>query len=68
MTLRHSLFFGYLAVCALALTWPGYSVFGMGGPILGVPRPFAYNVGWVVLTFVVLLSFHLTGPRLREEP
>lgn len=66
MTLRRALFFGYLCVCALALTG-GYALFGVGAPVLGLPRPFAYNIGWVALTFLVLLAFHLTEPKSEDE-
>jgi len=66
VTLRRALFFGYVIVCALALTG-GYAVFGTGAPVLGLPRPFAYNIGWVALTFLVLLAFHLTGPDPEDE-
>lgn len=65
MTLRHALLFAYVLVCALALT-AGYAVFGVGAPVLGLPRPFAYNIGWVLLTFCVLLVFHLTEPKPED--
>lgn len=55
----------YFAVCAAALIYPGYD--WLGGRIepfvLGLPFAFAYAVGWVVLTFFVLLAFHLAEER-----
>ena len=66
MSLRHWALGGYALVCALALTWPGYHLVGrrLTPYVLGLPLPFAWNVGWVALTFLVLVVFHLSG---REE-
>ncbi|MEM1031131.1 MAG: hypothetical protein AAGN82_12335 [Myxococcota bacterium] len=61
MTRREAGFRGYLAVAAFGLTG-GYVGVGAGEPIFGWPRPLAYHVGWVVLTFAVLVWFHLTEP------
>jgi TRAP-type C4-dicarboxylate transport system permease small subunit len=60
--LRAVLFAIYVVVCLLALTWPGYSRFGnsMEPWVLGLPFSLAWVVGWVVLTFVALIVFHLT--------
>lgn len=66
MTPRHALLLVYVVVCALALT-AGYAVFGVGAPVFGLPRPFAYNIGWVLLTFCVLLAFRLTEPKRKDE-
>ena len=61
MKLRHVLLAGYFAVCAAALVWPVYSWLGnaIEPRVLGVPLSFAWNIGWVVLTFLVLLGYHL---------
>ena len=57
---------GYFLLCAVALVWPGYQLLGnrVEPYVLGLPMSFAYNLGWVVLTFVVLASYHFSG---REE-
>ena len=63
MRLRHGLLVAFYAVCALALTWPGYHVVNAIEPyVLSLPTSFAWNVGWVGLAFVALLTFHLTEP------
>ncbi len=52
----------YAILCALALTWPGLSLLGAGRAepyVLGLPFCFAWNVGWVICTFLVLVSYHL---------
>jgi hypothetical protein len=55
----------YFAVCAAALVYPGYA--WLGGRVepylLGLPFSFAYSIGWVVLSFLVLLAFHLAEER-----
>lgn len=55
----------YFAICAAALIYPGHAWFGaqIEPYVLGLPFSFAYNIGWVVLTFVVLLAFHLAEER-----
>jgi len=66
MALRHWLLAAYMAVCCLALVWPAYDLLGnrVEPYVLGLPLSFAWNVGWVVLTFLVLVGYHLSG---REE-
>lgn len=53
----------YAVLCALAVTWPGYA--WISGQVvdrpLGLPFPLLWHAGWVVLTFVALVVFHLTG-------
>lgn len=66
MKLRHALLASYFALCAAALVWPGYQLFGnsIEPYVLGLPLSFAWNVGWVLLTFFVLLGYHLgTGEK-----
>ncbi len=59
---------GYAATCAAALVWPGYDVLGnrVAPYVLGLPLSFAWNVGWVVLTFLVLVAYHFASGG--EEP
>jgi hypothetical protein len=66
MDVRRGLLAVYALVCLLALIWPGYAILGNHEQpyVLGLPPSFAWNVGWVSLTFVVLVTYHLTG---REE-
>ena len=68
MTLRHALLALYAATCLLALTWPGYAWFGarIRPWVLGLPFSLAWVVGWVLLTFLVLVTFHATGPSEEE--
>lgn len=55
----------YFVVCAAALTWPVYGWLGntITPRVLGLPFSFAWNIGWVVMTFVVLGLFHLHTSR-----
>ncbi len=63
VTLRHLLFAIYAVVCLAAMTWPGYAIFGnsIEPYVLGLPFSLAWVVGWVILTFLVLLTFYATG-------
>jgi hypothetical protein len=63
MRLREALLIGYFVVCAAMLVWPGYAMLGnhLRPALLGLPLSFAWNVGWVVLTFVALVAYYLTG-------
>ncbi len=65
LKLRHGLFAVYLITCAGALTWPGYAWLGnrIEPFVLGLPFAFAWNIGWVLLTFLVLLAYHLVRGR-----
>ncbi len=65
--MRHALFGVYAALCLLAITWPGYALFDVGSRefVLGVPFVFAWNVGWVLASFVVLVVYHRTGRASR---
>jgi len=54
----------YLAVCLAALIWPVHALLGarIEPFVLGLPFSLAWNAGWVVLTFLVLLVYdRLTG-------
>lgn len=66
MDRRRWLLAGYALVCLLALVWPGYALVGNRQTpyVLGLPLSFAWNVGWVSVTFVVLVAYHLSG---KEE-
>jgi hypothetical protein len=61
--LRHLLLALYALVCMAALVWPGYAWLGnrIEPVVLGLPLSFAWNVGWVVLTFAVVGVYHLTS-------
>lgn len=51
-----------MVLCAAAVTWPGLGLLGAGAAtpfVLGLPFCLAWNVGWVLLTFFVLLGYHL---------
>jgi hypothetical protein len=63
MDLRRGLLGSYMVVCAFALVWPGYAWFGNGVTpyVLGLPWSFAWNVGWVLATFGVLVGYHFSG-------
>ena len=63
--MRNLLFGLYVTLCAAALTWPGYAWFGnrIEPFVLGVPFSFAWVIGWVLLTFVVLILFYRTVSR-----
>ena len=62
---RNLLFGGYVVVCLLAVTWPGYAWLGNSVEpyVLGLPFSLAWIVGWVLLTFFVLLAYHVTNPH-----
>lgn len=63
MKRRDGLLAAYFVVCAAALVWPGYEAFGnsITPYVLGLPFSFAWNIGWILLTFGVLVSYHLTS-------
>ena len=49
----------YALVCLGAVSWPGATWLDRAEPfVLGLPRAFAWNIGWVALTFVVLVGYH----------
>ena len=60
MQKRHAALATYFVICAAALIYPGYALLGnrLEPSILGLPLSFAYNIGWVVVTFIVLASYH----------
>jgi len=59
------LFGVYVVLCVVALTWPAYDALGnrIEPFVLGVPFVFAWNVVWVLLTFVALFLYDLTRGR-----
>lgn len=63
--MRHWLFAAYCLVCLASLTWPVYAE--VGGHIepfvLGLPPAFAWVIGWLLLTFLVLLGYHVSCER-----
>jgi hypothetical protein len=62
---RNLLFATYVVSCLLALTWPGYGLFGnrIEPYVLGIPFSLAWVLCWVGLTFAVLVLYHTTRPR-----
>ncbi len=55
----HILYAVYVIACLVALVWPIYAWAGarIEPRILGVPFAFAWNVFWVVASFVALLAY-----------
>lgn len=51
----------YCVLCAGAVAWPLYPLLAdrIRPFVFGLPFGFAWNVGWVVLTFLVVALFHL---------
>lgn len=66
---RHLLLGVYALLCLASQTWPGYAWLGarIEPRVLGVPFSLAWVVGWVMLTFVVLLAYDATRPDRRES-
>jgi hypothetical protein len=65
--IRNLLLGVYSVSCLLAMTWPVYDRFGnsIEPYVLGLPRSLAWVVGWVLMTFVVLIAYHATGKDER---
>jgi hypothetical protein len=65
---RDLVFALYVIGCAGALTWPGYAWLGnrIEPLVLGVPFSLAWVVGWVGLSFVALLLYHVADRGDRE--
>jgi len=63
--LRDLLFALYVFCCLGALTWPGYDWLGnrIEPLVFGLPFSLAWVVGWVGLTFLVLVFYHASGGR-----
>lgn len=61
--MRNLLFGVYVCLCLGALTWPGYHWLGnrIEPLVLGLPFSLTWVMGWVLLTFVVLVVYHFTG-------
>ena len=62
----------FALVCLAAITWPGYAcleVAGLGARgepfVLGLPFSLAWNLAWVVLSFVALGLHYSVGRRAR---
>jgi hypothetical protein len=66
--MRHWLLAAYCLVCLVCLLWPVYAE--VGGRIepfvLGLPLAFAWMIGWMLLTFAVLLVYHLRCEHLAR--
>jgi hypothetical protein len=65
---RDLLFALYALCCAAALIWPGYAWLGnrIEPYVLGVPFSLAWVVGWVVLSFAVLVWYHAADRSRRS--
>lgn len=59
-SIPHGILTIFVLVCFFCLVWPGYAWWGnsIEPRILGIPFSFAWNILWVVLSFVALLLFH----------
>ena len=68
--LRDLLYGLFVAVCLLSLGWPGYAWLGAEARpfVLGLPRSLVWNALWVGLSFLALLSYHLTDPGRDGGP
>lgn len=69
MSVRNFLFGAYLLLLVVMLTWPGYAWIGnrMEPTILGLPFSLAWNVGWALITFVVLTLYELSRHQEGES-
>ena len=58
--LAHRLLAAYVVVCLAAITWPvnAWVTEHVEITILGLPFVFAWNVLWVVASFVVLVAYY----------
>ncbi len=56
----HVLLAIYAILCFLASVWPGYALLGarLEPRVLGLPFAFAWVIGWVLSTFVVMILYH----------
>ena len=63
--LRNRLYGIFLLVCVASLGWPLYPLLGgrIEPLILGVPFSLAWMIGWVLLSFLALLTYDLAGRR-----
>ena len=63
--MRNLLLAIYAVLCLAAMTWPVYAWLGnrIEPYVLGLPFSLAWVVGWVLLTFVVLVVYHASGQR-----
>ncbi len=68
MRTRHLLLSLYALVCAFAVLWPVYAWLGnhLEPRVLGLPMSFAWKIGWIFATFVVLMLFHRATERALE--
>jgi len=69
VTARHLLLAAYALLCAGAMTWPGYAWFGarIEPYVLGLPWSLTWVVAWVLLSFVALVVYYVTGERDRRS-
>jgi membrane protein implicated in regulation of membrane protease activity len=65
MTRGDWLYLAFALVCLSAVTWPGFALFGnrIAPFVLGIPFSFAWNVAWLLISFLGLLVYHVTRGR-----
>ena len=65
--IRNLLLGVYAVACVLAMTWPVYAWLGnsIEPYVLGLPFSLVWVVGWVLMTFVVMVAYHVTGTDER---
>lgn len=66
--MRHLLLGLFCVVCLVAVAVPGVIGDRIEPRILGLPFALAWNVGWVALSFGVMLAFHLADGGERGAP
>ncbi len=66
----HCALAAYVVVCLTAISWPGYAWIGdrVRPTILGLPFVFAWNVLWVLLSFVAVALYDRSLERVRRDP
>lgn len=65
---RHIFLGSAVIACLLCLGWPGYAAFGdrIYPMVMGLPFSLVWNIGWIIMSFLFLIIFHLadrTGSR-----
>lgn len=67
--MRHLLLGAYACICLACLTWPVYTEFGahIEPFVLGLPLSFAWVIGWALVTFAVMVCYHLADQRAERQ-
>ena len=63
--LRHLALGLFALICLSCLGWPGYAQLGdrIEPFVLGLPFSLVWNIGWITLSFMALLLFHLADGK-----